>query len=160
MKSKANGRQKTGNKLNSRKPRVRRKARSNLNQYFCSLEKNQAGKFCVRIRARFARQNWTLSVYFVAVSFGQAMKKLEQSLRFLQGNEERLWFWGMDRSDDPNLAADLLGSEGLRMDRRAEFPTQAVAVSLAPDRPLASGLLTPVRRDFSLSHQALRAVSD
>ncbi len=164
MKSKANGRQKATiirPTLNGHRARNgHKKAGGNMNQYLCSLEKNQAGKFAARIRARFARQNWVLSVYFVASSFDQAMRKLQQSLRFLQRNEERLWFWGIDRSDDPNFAADLLDKEGLKVDRRAEFPSRSAMVVLSPDRPVVADLLAPIRRDFSQSREVLRSAGD
>ena len=63
------------------------------NDYRCSIEKNQTGKYCVRIRVLYPRHAWTLAVFFLASSFDRAMKKLEESLHFLQRNEEKLWFW-------------------------------------------------------------------
>ncbi len=133
---------------------------SHLNYYRCSLEKNQAGKHCVRIRARFARRKWESSVYFLAASFENAMKKLEQSIRFLQQNEERLWFWGVDRSDDPHFGEDLLRDAGLKLDRRAEFPPKHSTIFLEPDRPVAAVLLAPVRKVLHESRAGLRVASD
>lgn len=163
MKTKPNGRQRASVSRPSLNGNGRKngnkKANGHRNQYLCSLEKNQAGKFEARIRARFVRQNWVLSVYFVSSSFDQAMRKLEQTLRFLQRSEERLWFWGIDRSDDPNFAADLLGAEGLKLDRRAEFPAHSGTILLEPDRPVLANLLVPVRRDFSPSRGIARAAS-
>src|SRR6266566_6762670 len=64
------------------------------NEYQCTIEVNQNGKYCVRVRAVFTRKAWTLPVYFLASTFDRAMTKLEQTLQFLQQQEERLWFWG------------------------------------------------------------------
>lgn len=161
MKTRANSRQRASVPRQSLNGNGRRnghkKSIGHRNQYLCSLEKNQAGKFAGRIRARFARQNWVLSVYYVSSSFDQAMRKLEQTLRFLQRSEERLWFWGIDRSDDPNFAADLLGAEGLKLDHRAEFPAHSATVLLEPDGPVAGDHLKPLRRDFSQSREISRA---
>ncbi|HMD31610.1 MAG TPA: hypothetical protein VKG84_06855, partial [Candidatus Acidoferrales bacterium] len=63
------------------------------------------------------------------------MKKLEQTLQYLQKKEEALWFWGVQRSDDPNLATELLADVGLKLDRRDEFPRkrgEIAAVQLQP----------------------------
>ncbi len=111
------------------------------NEYCCSIEINQSGKYCVRIRASFARHAWTLAVYFLASSFDRAMKKLEQSLQFLQRQEERLWFWGVDRSDDPNFSGEMLREAGLRLDRRSEFPRNAPTLGTPPERPVPAFLL-------------------
>lgn len=163
MKAKAKGRQKANILpfLNEyRNGNGRKKTNGRLNQYLCSLEKNQAGKFAVRIRARFARRNWTLSAYLLASSIDQSTRKLEQAIRFMQASEERLWFWGVDRSDDPGFAADLLGKEGLKLDRRAEFPARSSMIRLAPDRPVGADVLLQVRRDFSQMREVVRVASD
>ncbi len=136
------------------------KTNGRMNHYRCNMEKNQGGKYCVRIHARFARRGWELSVYFLAAKRVNALRKLAQSLRFLQDNEERLWFWGVDRSDDPNFAADLLNEEALKLDRRSEFPRRASEILLAPDSPIVPTLLAPVRRDFASSRESLRVASD
>jgi hypothetical protein len=127
------------------------------NEYRCSLERNEAGKQTVRIRASFARQKWNLSVYFLATSRPQALRKLERVLRFLQLNEERLWFWGADRRDDPDFSADLLNDVGLKMDRRDEFPERFSVISLAADRPVAADQLDLVRRNLSQTRGTVRA---
>jgi len=126
------------------------------NGYRCALERNQAGKYCVRIRAQFPRHAWTLSVYFLASSFDRAMKKLEESLQYLQKHEDRLWFWGVDRADDPGIAAELLRSSGLRLDRRAEFPRKSASVSLPPERVVPAFALAPVRRGLAESLESPR----
>jgi hypothetical protein len=137
-----------------------RRPNSNSNQYRCSVEKNQAGKFGGRIRAHFARQDWDLNVYFVAVSLTRAVQKLEESLRFLQMNEERLWFWGVDRSDDPNFASELLSEEGLRLDKRAEFPRRSTLIAIAPDRDLLADTLSLIRREFGKLNTKVRRGGD
>ncbi len=76
------------------------------------------------------------------------MQKLEESLRFLQMNEERLWFWGVDRSDDPNFASEILAGEGLKWDKRAEFPRRSTLIAIAPDRDLLADTLALIRREF------------
>jgi hypothetical protein len=136
------------------------KTNGRMNHYRCSMEKNQGGKYCVRIRARFARRAWELSVYFLSATRDHALKKLQQTLRFLQESEERLWFWGVDRSDDPNFAAELLGRVALKLDRRSEFPRRASEILLAPDSPMAATMLAPVRRDLAAVRESLRVASD
>jgi hypothetical protein len=130
---------------------------SQSNQYRCSIERNQAGKQSGRIRAHFARQDWDLNVYFLASSLPRAVQKLEQSLRFLQANEERLWFWGVDRSDDPNFAAELLSEAGLKLDQRAEFSRRSALIAIAPDRNLVADTLALVRQEFGKLNDRVRA---
>lgn len=116
------------------------------NDYRCAIEINQNGKYNVRIRASFGRSGWKLPVYFRASSFDAAMKKLESSLQFLQRNEERLWFWGVERSDDPKFAGDLLEDFGLSLDRRTEFPQRAAGIGVANERVVPAVSLAPLRR--------------
>jgi hypothetical protein len=137
-----------------------RRPNSQSNQYRCSIERNQAGKFGGRIRAHFARQDWDLNVFFVAASLRRATQKLEQTLRFLQLNEERLWFWGVDRSDDPNFAAELLSEAGLKLDQRAEFPRRSALIAIAPDRDLLADTLALIRREFGKLNGNVRAGGD
>ena len=129
------------------------------NQYRCSIELNQNGKYCVRIRGWFARNQWNLSVYFIASTFDRGIKKLEAALQFLQKSEERLWFWGVDRTDDPKLAAELLREEGLMPDRRTDFPERAPVLAAAPDRAVPAFALAPVRRNLAESLDQFRAVA-
>ncbi len=119
------------------------------NEYQCTIEVNQNGKYCVRVRALFARKSWTLPVYFLTSTFDHAMQKLEQALQFLQQQEERLWFWGVDRSDDPNLSAELVHEAGLSLDRRAEFPRRSANVVLSPEKRVPAVMLAPIRRDLA-----------
>jgi hypothetical protein len=129
------------------------------NDYRCTLERNQGGKYCVRLRAHFPRHAWTLSVYFLASSFDRAMKKLEQSLQYLQRHEDKLWFWGVDRSDDPGFSAELLRDAALKLDRRTEFPRKSTSLSLPPERAVPAFLLGPVRRGLAESVESTRAVA-
>ena len=137
------------------------KASGNANGYLCAIERNQNGKYNVRVRAVFApeakqpgagreanghRTGWMLPVYFLASSFNGAMKKLEEALQLLQKNEARLRFWGVERTDDPNLAGDLLKEFGLGLDRRRDFPRKAAELDVARERPVPASLLAPVRR--------------
>ena len=126
------------------------------NEYRCAMERNQNGKYCVRIRADFGRRAWSLSVYFLASTVDRALKKLEQTLQYLQQQEERLWFWSVDRGDDPHIAEDLLREAGLRRDRRGEFPRKASILQLSPGHPMPAPLFEPVRRGLAQSVAAAR----
>jgi len=119
------------------------------NDYRCSIERNQAGKYCVRIQAHYPRHAWTLSVFFLASSFDRAMKKLEESLDFLQRHEEKLWFWGIDRAEDMGFSAEFLREASLKLDRRTEFPQKATNLSLLPEREVPAFVLGPVRRGLA-----------
>jgi hypothetical protein len=131
------------------------------NGYLCAIERNQNGKYNVRVRAIFGpvarnsdnggagengRAGWTLPLYFLASSFNAAMKKLEESLQLLQKNEARLRFWGVEHTDDPNLAGDLLQEFGLWLDRRREFPRKVAELDVPRERPVPASVLAPVRR--------------
>ena len=121
------------------------------NDYRCSIELNQTGKYCVRIQVQYPRHAWNLSVFFLASSFDRSMKKLEESLRFLQRNEEKLWFWGVDRSEDIAFSAEFLKDAGLNLDRRLEFPRKAANLALEPERDVPAFVLGPVRRGLAES---------
>src|SRR2546423_8802840 len=129
------------------------------NDYRCSIERNQSGKYCVRIQVHYPRHAWTLAVYFLAGSFDRAMKKLEESLDFLQRHEEKLWFWGVDRAEDMGFSAEFLRQAGLSLDRRIEFPRKAANLALAPERAVPAFVLGPVRRGLAESMDAPRALS-
>jgi len=122
------------------------KTTSSANEYVCAIEKTQNGKYNVRVRALFGRSAWTLPVYFMASSFNGAMKKLEESLQHLQKNEERLRFWGFERTDDPNLAGDFLQEFGLWLDRRREYPRKVAELGVPRERPVPASMLAPIRR--------------
>jgi hypothetical protein len=119
---------------------------SSENRYSCGIERNQNGKYNVRLQAVFGRDGWTLPVYFLASTFNGAMKKLEESLQRLQKSEEKLRFWALERTDDPNLAADLLKEFGLGLDRRKDLPRKVAEVKVARERPVPASFLAPVRR--------------
>jgi hypothetical protein len=128
------------------------------NEYLCAIERNQNGKYTVRVRAVFGQRQdnqpdqqsrqagWTLPVFFLASSFNAAMKKLEESLQLLQKHEDRLRFWGVEHSDDPNMAGDLLHDSGLKIDRRREFPRRVAELAVSRERGVPASLLAPVRR--------------
>lgn len=132
------------------------------NEYSCAIERNRNGKYNVRIRVVFGRGAWSLPVYFLASTFDGAMKKLEESLQVLQRVEDRLRFWGVERSDDPNVAGDLLQEFGLRLDRRAEFPRKAAEIGIPSLRPVPASMLAPVRRLLAdaMSHERIAAAGD
>jgi hypothetical protein len=64
----------------------------------------------------------------------------------LQKNEERLRFWGVERSDDPGVAGDLLKEFGLWLDRRREYPRKVAEVNVSRERPVPASMLAPIRR--------------
>ncbi|HKF51735.1 MAG TPA: hypothetical protein VKB26_05445 [Candidatus Acidoferrales bacterium] len=74
------------------------------------------------------------------------MKKLEETIQVLQRDEERLWFWGVERSDDPKVAAELLGKMGLHYDRRREFPRRMAEFALPAGRAVSAFRLAQARR--------------
>jgi hypothetical protein len=128
-----------------------RKTAPRQNEYRCCVEMNQNEKYCVRIQARFRRHGWVLPVYFMASTLDRAVRKLEQAVQYLQRHEDRLWFWGVDRSDDPEVSAELLRDAGLCLDRRGEFPRRTERLAVAPEQPVPALLLAPVRRRLAAS---------
>lgn len=122
------------------------------------MERNQTGKYCVRIQVHYTRHAWTLGVYFLAGSFARAMKKLEEALDFLQRHEEKLWFWGVDRAEDLGFSAEFLKEAGLWLDRRIEFPRKATSLTLPPEKEVPAFVLGPVRRGLAESVEADRAL--
>jgi hypothetical protein len=129
------------------------------NGYNCSMERNQTGKYCVRIRVQYPRHGWGLAVFFLASSFDRAMKKLEQGLQFLQKNEEKLWFWGVDRAEDLGFTAEFLKEVGLQIDRRLEFPRKGASLFLEPEREAPASVLGPIRRGLAESVEMVRAAA-
>src|SRR2546425_12898577 len=127
------------------------------NEYRCSIERNQSGKYCVRLRAYYPKHAWTLSVYFLASSFDRAMKKLEEALDYLQRQEEKLWFWGVDRAEDMGFSAEFLREAGMRLDRRTEFPGKATNDSLTPEPEVPPFVLEPMRRGLAESVERSRS---
>jgi hypothetical protein len=141
------------------KKKIAARSSSVQNAYRCSIERNQAGKYCVRIQVHYPRHAWTLGVFFLASSFDRAMKKLEEALDFLQRHEEKLWFWGVDRAVDMGFSAEFLREAGLKLDLRTEFPRKATNVSLAPERQVPAFVLGPMRRGLAESVESPRAVA-
>ncbi len=129
--------------------RMLAKTSSAGNEYLCAIEKTQNGKYNVRVRAAFGRGAWSLPVYFLASSFNGAMKKLEESLRVLQKNEERLRFWSVEHSDDPAVAGDLLQESGLGFDRRKEYPRKFAEIEIPRERAVPAAVIAPLRRTLA-----------
>lgn len=129
------------------------------NEYRCSIERNQSGKYCVRLRVYYPRHAWTLNVYFLASTFDRAMKRLEEALDFLQRQEDKLWFWGVERAEDMGFSAEFLKQAGMRLDRRNEFPKRATSVTLAPEREVPASVLGPMRRGLAESVEFVRAAA-
>ena len=129
------------------------------NDYRCSIDRNQSGKYCVRLQVHYPRHAWTLSIFFLASSFDRAMKKLEEALDFLQRQEEKLWFWGVDRAEDMGFSAEFLKEAGLRLDRRTEFPRKATNVSLTPEREVPAFVLGSMRRGLAESVEMSRSAT-
>jgi hypothetical protein len=127
------------------------KTTNGRNEYRCAIETNRNGKYAVRIQATFGRRAWSLKLYFLASSFDRAMKKLEDSLQFLQRHEERLWFWAAERGEDPKLAGEILQEVGLHLDRRNEFPRKNAVAQVTPDRSLAAFVTASLRRNLAES---------
>jgi hypothetical protein len=128
-----------------------KKTASRRNEYRCCIELNQNGKYCVRIRVRFVRHDWVLPVYFLAPTFDRAIRRLEQALQFLQRQEDKLWFWGVDRSDDPNVSAEMLLESGLYPDYRTDFPRRTERLVVTPEEPVPPFLIAPMRRGLAES---------
>jgi len=108
------------------------------------------------MRVQYPRHAWSLGVFFLASSFDRAMKKLEESLHFLQRNEEKLWFWGVDRAEDMGFSAEFLREAGLHLDRRNEFPRKAANLLLEPERDAPASALGFVRRGLAESVESAR----
>jgi hypothetical protein len=132
-----------------------RSTASTLNEYACAIERTQNGKYNVRVRASFSSTKgaetgpWTLKLYFLASSFNAAMKKLEETLQILQKNEEKLRFWGVERTDDPNFAGDILRDFGLWLDRRHDFPRKVAELAVTRERQVPASQLAQIRRTLA-----------
>ena len=129
------------------------------NDYRCSIERNQGGKYCVRVRVHYPRHAWSLGVFFLASSFDRAMKKLEEGLDFLQRNEEKLWFWGVDRADDMGFSAEFLREAGMKLDRRSELARKATHLAVAPEKSIPAFALGPMRRHLAESVDGPRSIN-
>ena len=130
-------------------------ANQKRNDYQCAIEINQAGKYCVRLRVKYSRRSWKLAVYFLASSFERATKKLHEAINFFQRAEERLWFWGVEMSDDPNLAGELLLESGLRLDRRKDFPSRSAVAEVPVEKPISAGLLAGIQKKLAADFEEM-----
>src|SRR3979490_2024829 len=129
------------------------------NDYRCSIERNQGGKYCVRIRVRYPRPTVVIVFFFFASNFDKTIKKLDECVDFLQRHEEKLRFWGVDRAEDMGFSAEFLREAGLKLDRRGEFPRKAANLSLVPERQVPAFVLGPVRRNLAESVDTMRPVA-
>lgn len=125
---------------------MNQKMTAGRNDYRCCIDINQNGKYSVRVRVLFGRKEWSLPVFFLVSSFDAAMKKLEEAVQVLQRDEERLWFWAVERSDDPKLAAELLNPLGLHYDQRREFPRRVAEFAVPAGRSVSAFRLAQMRR--------------
>jgi len=82
-----------------------------------------------------------------------------EAVDFLQRNEEKLWFWGIDRAGDLGISAEFLREAGLKVDRRTEFPRRASRLSLPPEKEIPAFVLGPIRRGLAESIEATRSAS-
>ena len=135
---------------------MNQKMTAERNEYRCCIEINQNGKYSVRIQVRFGGKDWSLPVFFLVSSFDAAIKRLEEAVQLLQREEERLWFWGVERTDDPKLAAELLGRLGLRYDQRREFPKRVAEFAVPAGRAVSAFRLAQARRALADSVSAGR----
>jgi hypothetical protein len=87
------------------------------------------------------------------------MKKLEESLDFLQRHEEKLWFWGVDRAEDMGFSAEFLREVGMKLDKRTEFPRKAANLTVAPERTVPAFVLGPIRRGLAESVESSRVLN-
>jgi len=117
------------------------------NDYRCSIEEESNRQIRVRIRVLYPRHAWTLAVFFLASSFDRAMKKLEESLHFLQRHEEKLWFWGVDRAEDLGFSAEFLRKRVSTWTAATNFPAKpptSPSSLNAMSRPSSLGLFAAV----------------
>jgi hypothetical protein len=90
-----------------------------------------------------------LRLYFLASTFNGAMKKLEETLQVLQKNEEKLRFWAVESTDDPNLAGDLLKEFGVWLDRRHDYPRKLAELSVTREKQVPASQLAQIRRTLA-----------
>lgn len=137
------------------------------NRYRTSAEVNQAGKYEVRLEARYARRG-VLRVFFLASTPARVLSHLQNVLRFLQQREEELWLWGSSGGERNLRFEQLLREANLQADHRAELPRGAVEVSArsgksvrtlppAVKRRLTAQLASPAKRDGARATEAVGA---
>jgi len=107
------------------------------NDYRCSIEKNQSGKYCVRVRVQYPRHAWNLGVFFLASSFDRAMKKLSPSSRGMKRNSgSGEWIaprtWASPRSSCRKLACNSTAA--------SNFPAKPPACRSNPNAPCLPSL--------------------
>jgi len=128
------------------------------NDYRCSIERNQSGKYCVRLQVHYPRHAWNLSVFFLAGSFDRAMKRLEEALDFLQRQEEKR---GSGVWTAPKTWAFRPSSSRMRVEARPPFRIskkghQRIA---GPGAPVPAFVLGPMRRGLAESVEVARSAA-
>lgn len=119
------------------------------NRYGLTVEPNQAGRYTVRLEARYGEPQWTLRVFFQAATPQRVFARVASALRFLQSQEEQLWMWGSNASDRSLLFEEVLAKAGLELDNRREFPRAAVTLSVGPGETIRPAALTELKRKLS-----------
>jgi len=119
------------------------------NRYGLTVEPNQAGRYTVRVEARYAEPRWALRVFFQAATPRRVFARLASALRFLQSQEEQLWMWGSNASDRSLLFEEVLSKAGLELDNRREFPRAAVTLSAEPGETIRPAALAELKRKLS-----------
>ncbi|MGH9787904.1 MAG: hypothetical protein ACRD4U_04270 [Candidatus Acidiferrales bacterium] len=119
------------------------------NRYGLTVEPNQAGRYTVRIEARYAEPRWALRVFFQAATPPRVFARVASALRFLQSQEEQLWMWGSNSSDRSLLFEEVLSKAGLELDQRREFPRASVTLNVAPGDSIRPAALTDLKRKLS-----------
>lgn len=120
-----------------------------LNTFRITAERNQSGKWAVRIEAFYAASRWTLNVYLVAASPRRLVSRLQTALRYLQREEEKLWLWGSDASDRDLLFGQMLRDAGLQLDRRRDFPRRAVVLAVPSGQAFRPTQFAEIKRKLS-----------
>jgi hypothetical protein len=57
------------------------------------------------------------------------------------------------------FSAEFLREAGMRLDKRAEFPSKAATLSLVPERAVPAFVLGPVRRGLAESVETMRTAN-
>ena len=118
------------------------------NEYQCTIEVNQNGKYCVRVRAMFARKGWVLPVYFLTSTFDRAMRKLEANPAIPAAEGRPPLVLGRRTLRRPEFfrGTGPGGRTAPRPPRRIPAP---VVKGRSPEKPVPAVLLAPIRRGLA-----------
>ncbi|MFQ5776932.1 MAG: hypothetical protein ACE5IP_02875 [Terriglobia bacterium] len=120
--------------------------RTSRNTFRINAEVNRAGRYELRVEARYAGTGWCLRVFFVASTPERLLSRLQSALRYLQRREEELWLWGSNASDRSLLFEELMHGAGVELDRRSEFPRAGVVLRARPGAAFRPLQLAEVKR--------------